>query len=116
MTQTDPRNLRFAQCLMTEYQNSQTGRGNMQQSHRLLWDARNSSLKRSRVRVVSERACVTFTGDVVFAWCCETSAAVAVDGCYSELVPALRSQIGQNHIFRQGLQTQTHQMKQPAGA
>lgn len=37
--------------------------------------------------------CITFTGDVVLAGCGEASAAVAVDGCYSELVPALRSQV-----------------------
>ena len=47
--------------------------------------------------------CVTFTGDVVFAGCGEASAAVAVDGCYFELVPALRSQICQSGIFRKGL-------------
>lgn len=52
--------------------------------------------------------CTTFTGDVVFAGCGEASAAVAVDGCYSELVPALRSQIGQYNIFRKGLKAQTH--------
>lgn len=52
--------------------------------------------------------CMTFTGDVMFAGRGEASAAMAVDGCYSELVPALRSQIGQNHIFRQGLKIQTH--------
>lgn len=44
--------------------------------------------------LIKNEVCVlTFTGDVVFAGCGETSAAVAVDGCHSKLVPTLRSQI-----------------------
>lgn len=44
--------------------------------------------------LIKNEVCVlTFTGDVVFAGCGETSATVAVDGCHSKLVPTLRSQI-----------------------
>lgn len=42
---------------------------------------------------------VTFTGHVVLAGSGEASAAVAVDGRYPELVPALRSQVQQNRIL-----------------
>ena len=63
-----------------------------------------------------QRVCVTFAGDVVSARCGEASAAVAVDGCDSELVPALRSQIRQNHIFRERLKIQTRHVKQWLGA
>lgn len=37
--------------------------------------------------------CITFTGHVVLAGSGEASAAMAVDGCYPELVPALGSQV-----------------------
>lgn len=50
-------------------------------------------------RVLKEKKKVTFTGDVVFAGCGETSAAVTVDGRYPELIPTLRSQIWQNHVL-----------------
>lgn len=102
MTKNECKDLCFAQCLMTEYQNSPLAYGNMQRHHHSLWDAHK---KRS---MCAACVCLTFTGDVMFAGCGETSAAVAVDGCHSKLVPTLRSQIWQNRIFRECLNTQTH--------
>lgn len=58
------------------------------------------------------RVCITFAGHVVLAGCGEASAAMAVDGCDPELVPALRSQVRQNHILWKGLKrtTNNHQL------
>ncbi len=107
MTQIERRNARTRVLLSVSWQNIKIHRyvtETCRRNHHSLGDTRNGSLKNMRVDCV----CVTFTGDVVFAGCGEASAAVAVDGCYSELVPALRSQIWQNHIFRKGLKKNTN--------
>lgn len=49
------------------------------------------------------RDVVTSAGDVVLAGRGEASAAVAVDCRYSELVPALGPQVGQEPVFGEGL-------------
>lgn len=59
----------------------------------------NNPSPRKLLRLCLECARITFTGHVVLAGCGEASAAMAVDGCYPELVPALRSQVWQNHIL-----------------
>lgn len=57
------------------------------------------------ITTLLQRPCedVTFAGHVVLAGCGEASAAMAVDGCYPELVPALRSKLRQNRILGKGL-------------
>lgn len=70
---------------MKGYQNSLMDFGNMPEGSSFFEG--HSSVQRAEV-------CIhTFAGDVMFAGRGETSAAVAVDGCYPELVPALRPQI-----------------------
>lgn len=59
--------------------------------HHCEWDTYNGSQKGITMFWV---CFITFTGDVVLAGCGEASAAVAVDGCNPELIPALRPQIG----------------------
>lgn len=68
---------------------------------------------KKHVRTCLECARITFAGHVVLAGCGEASAAMAVDGCYPELVPALRSQVWQNHIFWKSLKT--HNWQSPSG-
>lgn len=66
-------------------------------------------LKRNHISLRdSHNTVFTFAGDVVFAGRGEASAAVAVDGCHSELIPALGPQIGQKRVFKKGLAKQTH--------
>lgn len=51
---------------------------------------------------------VTSAGDVVLAGRGEASAAVAVDGRHSELVPALGPQVGQDHVLGEALRRTCH--------
>lgn len=86
--------------------------------HRRIWTHareinQGEPFSKKHVRMCLECARITLSGHVVLAGCGEASAAMAVDGRYPELVPALRSQVWQNHILWKGLKT--HNWQLPTG-